>query len=149
MELISKTCISICLLINISTCKCPSSFFQMTSLTTTICGRKPSMAMYPWRFDAACTVYYKLASWQTSSYDKAWVGMTTLKYNTHLVFGNTSHAPSGSICALTTLETSTAAMKISNTSLLHYALIHMKLLRIGLAIYTAASILSRTTSIYV
>jgi hypothetical protein len=72
--------------------------------------------------------------------------MATLKYNTHPVFGSTSHAPSGLTCALTTLESNTLAMKISNISLLHYALRYVKLLRIGLAISTAASISSGTTS---
>jgi hypothetical protein len=146
VEPISKTCILKRLLIDTSKCKCPSSFFQTTSLNTTICGRKLSMAMYTWRFDAACTVYHKPAYWQTSSYDITWVSMATSKYNTHPVFGSTFHAPSGSICALMTLESSTMAMKISNTSLLHYALRRMKLLRIALAIYTEASILRGTTS---
>jgi hypothetical protein len=100
----SKTCISKAHLINMSTCKCPSSFFQMTSLTTTIYMRKPSMAMYTWKFDVACTVYHKPASWQTSYYANAWDNMATLKYNTCPVFGSASHAPSGLICALITLE---------------------------------------------
>jgi hypothetical protein len=32
--------------------------------------------------DAACTVYHKPVSWQTSFYDNAWVSMATSKYNT-------------------------------------------------------------------
>jgi hypothetical protein len=105
-----------------------------------------AMAVYTWRFDMACTVYHKPASWQTSSYNKAWVGMATLKYIPRLVFGSTSQALSGSICASTTFELSTLAMKILNTSLLQCAMRHMKLLWIGLAIYTVASILSGTAS---
>jgi hypothetical protein len=80
------------------------------------------MAKYAWRFDAACTVYHKPASWQTNSYDNAWVSMATSKYNTSPVFGITSHTPSGLICATTILESNALTMKISNTSLLPYAL---------------------------
>jgi hypothetical protein len=61
--------------------------------------------------------------------------MATLKYNTHQVFGSISLSPSDSICALMTLASNISAMKISNTSLRHYALSHMRLLRIGLVIY--------------
>ena len=39
--------------------KCPSSSSPLTSLNTTICGGKHSMAMFKWRFDMACTGYHK------------------------------------------------------------------------------------------
>jgi hypothetical protein len=118
MAQISKPCTSKPHLIDTKTCKCPSSSFQMTSLTTIIYVRKPSMAMYIWRFGAACTVYHKPASWQTSYYANAWDGMATSKYNACLVFGNTSPSPSDLTCVLTTLVSNTLAMKISSTSFL-------------------------------
>jgi hypothetical protein len=108
---LSTTCISKPHLINTSTCKCPSSSFQMTSLTTKIYTRKPSIAMYTWKFGAACTVYHKPASWQTSYYPNTWDNMATSKYNTRLVFENTSPGPSGLICTSTTLVSNTLATK--------------------------------------
>jgi hypothetical protein len=61
--------------------------------------------------------------------------MASLKYNTRLVFGNTSHGPSGLICELTALVSNKLVMRISSTSFLHYALKRMKLLRIGMVVY--------------
>jgi hypothetical protein len=62
---------------------------------------KALMAMYTWKFGAACTVYQKPASWQTSFIANSWDDMATLKCNTHTVFRNMSPGPSGLICALT------------------------------------------------
>ena len=39
--------------------KCPSSSSPLTSLNTTVCREKHSMAMFKWRFDMACTGYHK------------------------------------------------------------------------------------------
>ncbi len=125
---------------NASTCKCPSSSFQMTSLATTIYVREPLTAMYTWKFGAACTVYHKLASWQTSHYANSLDNMATLKYNTHPDFGNTSPSLSSLICGPTTLVSNTSAMGILSTSFLCYALKCTKLLMIGMAISTAALI---------
>jgi hypothetical protein len=96
--------------------------------------------VYTWRFDAACTVYHKLASWQINSYANAWDDMATSKYNTRPVFGSMSPTPSGLICAWTTLVSNILATKNLSTSILCYALKYMTLLRIGLAISTVASI---------
>jgi hypothetical protein len=54
-----KTCILKRLLIDTSTCKCPSSSSQTTSFNITISRKKHSMAMFTWRFDRACTGYHK------------------------------------------------------------------------------------------
>jgi hypothetical protein len=116
---------------------------HMTPPTTTIYMKKPSMAMPTWKFDVACMVYHKPESWQTSYYTNTWDNMATSKYNTHPIFGNASPGPSDLICASTTLVSNTLATKISSTSLLHYTLKYMKLLRIGLAISTVASMSSR------
>jgi hypothetical protein len=78
----SRTCILKSHSIGTSTSACPSSSFQMTSSTTTIYVKKSSMAMYTWKFGAACTVYHKSASWQTSYYTNAWDNIATSKYNT-------------------------------------------------------------------
>jgi hypothetical protein len=146
-----KKCITKPHSIDMSTCKCPTSSFQMTSSTTTIYVRKPSMAMYTWKFDTACMVYHKPSSWQISYYANAYGDMATSKYNTCPVFGNTSPSQSGLICASTTLVSNTLVTKISSTFFLHctllrYALKHEKLLRIRLVISTVALISSGTTA---
>ena len=61
------------------------------------------MPMCTWKFDAACMVYHKRASWPISYSANIWDDMATSKYNKPPVFGSTSPSPSGFICTSMTL----------------------------------------------
>ncbi len=140
-----KTCILKHLSIDTSTCKCPQAFsrwnWPLQSVGEShlwLCIHGDSMQ------HVRLTTSRHLG--KQAPMTNARVSIATSKYNTRPVFGSTSHTPSSLICESRILESHTSAMTVSNTSLLHYALRHMKLLRIGLLISTVASISSGTIS---